>query len=83
MFHHVPWTKDGGRGKSMIRVKMEITWKSGKIKSERVKWQFIGQIGQHSIKKKKDPKEIFLELKGMHFICIKFHSLENSHFLKA
>lgn len=35
-------------------VKMEIIWKLGKIK--RVKWQFIGQIRQHSMKKEKRPK---------------------------
>lgn len=45
----------------MICVKMEITWKLGKLKSERVKWQFIGQVRQHNIKKeKKTQKKYFL-----------------------
>lgn len=69
----------------MICVKMEKTWKLRKIKSKRKSQLTIHRTGKTTQQKKKkfeNPREIFLELKGMHFISIKSQCVEKSIFFK-
>lgn len=68
----------------MIRVKMEKTRKLRKIKSKRKSQMTIHKTGKTTQQKKKkkneNPREIFLELKGMHFISIKSQCVGKSIF---